>query len=148
MKLPLVLALVLIVLGASLWPAHSQPIRLVAAHFSDSAGAPLAGQPLVVEQTKAAWDPNTLFLRNLGTSPVKFVKFVGVTDLSGFIQFVDLPAGEYAVKLVRVGQEPLLVKKFSLDSDYKTVSFKHVIDLTDGLDFTESRRPIPLRDGR
>jgi len=127
MKFLLSLALVLVVLGAFLWPAYSQPIRLVAAHFSDSTGAPLSGQPLIVEQTKASWEPN--FSHFWFATKVKTpVKLVGVTDLSGFIQFVDLPAGEYNVKLVRAGQEPLTVKKFVLDSYYKNVSFKQVID--------------------
>ncbi len=128
MKLIVAFGLSLLVVSLLIRPAFSEPVRLVTAYLSDADGAPLAGQPLVVEgkSRPPAWifkQPGAYWW----TTNKPPVRVVGVTDRKGFIQFVDLPPGEYDMKLIRAGVAALTIKKILLDADYTSVKFDVVL---------------------
>src|SRR5215210_5267967 len=85
-------------LGGALWPAHSQPLRFVEAQFADESGAPLVNQIIVVERHPE--EHSTWFGWLFGNKPEQ-KPVVSITDWNGFVQIVDLPPGQYKMRLVR-----------------------------------------------
>lgn len=112
----------LLILGSTL-PSQAQKLKLAEGYLTES-GKPLANQTLVLEgQKEKRWFD---FFRADTTK----VKVNALTDENGFLQFVDLPPGEYTLKLVRAGQEPVPLKTFKLDPGYSkidiTTKVKHL----------------------
>ena len=109
------LALVLFFLGLS----EAQQLRLVEGELSYG-GKPLANRAILLEGREVVtWFD---FLRFWETSSK--IATIAVTDKRGFFQVVDLPAGEYTLKLVRAGEEPLLLKNFKLERGYSKLNLK------------------------
>src|SRR5437016_4446640 len=108
-----ILGLVLI----GLWPSHAQALKVVNATILDQDGAPLVNHSILIEGTKSpAWyNPWGLFAHDK-------VKFLAITDQKGYIQVVDLPAGNYTFQLVWPGVEPA-IKHVSLDPHYTNFTF-------------------------
>jgi len=117
------------------WQIHAEDLKLAQWQLS-YAGKPLANQTVLLEGKKApTWFD---FFRSR-----EKVKTIAITDDKGFFQTVDLPAGDYTLKLVHVGKEPVAVKMFTLAKGYKDVSEK--VELKDSVKFEEQLKTDVLR---
>lgn len=117
-RIALVVVAVVVVISISV---SAQTLALVEGYFVNKAGEPLAHQPVIIEGKRQSakwgwwsWGPQT----------ERPIRVVGVTDANGFVQIVDLPAGDYTLKLVSPGVEPVVVKQLTLPPSYTNVKFK------------------------
>jgi hypothetical protein len=118
-----ILLTTLLILGFTL-PSQAQKLKLAEGYLTES-GKPLANQTFVLEgQKETRWFD---FFRADTTK----VKVNALTDEKGFLQFVDLPPGEYTLKLVRAGQEPVPLKTFTLKSGYLKTDISTKLKLKD-----------------
>jgi len=109
------LVLVVFVVALAYALAYSEPLTLADGYLTDKSGQPIANQTLIVHgrswTNKWAWLP-------FGPKTEKEVKFIAVTDSNGYVQFVNLPAGDYMVKVVRPDSQPVTVTGFNLPPHY------------------------------
>src|SRR5437867_456612 len=122
MRRLLVATLVPVLVVGLLWPGYAQSLKLVQAQLVDGTGAPVTNQLVIVEGKKQlAWyQPSWLFSDK--------VRVLGVTDASGAVQIVDLPAGKYSLKLATPGADALTtIKDFQLPPGYKSANFTETL---------------------
>lgn len=105
----------------ALVPAHSQQVALVQGQIIGESGTPVAQQPVLIEG-----QPKRLKLWSWLLSE-KPVSVIAVTDTKGFFQVVDLPPGQYKVKLWPTGGEPITIAEFKLGSGYGTFTFSEML---------------------
>jgi hypothetical protein len=112
-KISIVLfALILMVSFA--WQTRADELKLAQGHLT-AAGKALPNHTLLLEGKRLLpW--YAFFAR---AQKADEVKTLATTDEKGFFQIVDLPAGEYTLKLMRAGDEPVPLKMFTLARDYK-----------------------------
>lgn len=119
------LALVFVILFC--WQSQAQELKLAQGEFSTEDGKPLANQTLLLEgRNEARWFD---YFRPDTTK----VKVYALTDEKGFLQFVDLPPGEYTLKLIKVGKETVPLKTFTLKSGYQKTDISTKLKLKDYL---------------
>jgi Prealbumin-like fold domain len=125
-----ILLTTLLVLGFTC-PSQAQKLKLAEGYLTDS-GKPLANQNLQLEgKTEPRWYD---FFGDKGTK----VKVNALTDEHGFLQFVDLPPGEYTLKLVRAGEEPVSLTTFKLEPGYSKTDITTKLKLKEYLQLNES----------
>lgn len=110
-----------VVLTVVAWTAWSQPLKLAEGQFSTADGKPLANQTLLIEghanpSWKYHWFP-------VWWSKQDQINRLAITDTSGYVQVVDMPPGQYTIKLVRPGAEPTVINKFTLSPGYSSHDF-------------------------
>ena len=118
-RFALLVGAVLVMLSVSV--SSSQTLALVEGYFVNKAGEPLAHQPVIIEGKRQV--PKWLWW-SWGPKTEQPIKVIGVTDANGFVQVVDLPAGDYTLKLASPGVEPVAVKQITLPPSYTNVKFK------------------------
>jgi len=105
------------------------------------AGKPLANRTLLLEGKKeSTWPAWATFIK-----ATEKVKTVAITDEKGSFQVVDLPAGEYTLKLVLVGKEPVALTMFKLARDYKDINTK--FEIKESVKLEEQLKTDVLRHG-
>jgi len=131
---------------------QSQTVALVEGYIVDKSGEPLGNHPVIIQGTKQVpkwtWWP-------WGPKSDKPVKIVGVTDSNGFLQVIDLPPGDYTVKIAAPGVEPEAVKQFTLEQSYGKFNFKAASETQtnslnpyrrpDGTQSSPRFAPLPMR---
>jgi hypothetical protein len=119
----IVLAFVFVILFY--WQSQAQELKLAQGKFLTEDGKPLANQTLLLEgRNEGRWFD---FFRPDSTK----VKVFALTDEKGFLQFVDLPPGEYTLKLIKPGKETVPVKTFTLKSGYQNTDISSKLKLKD-----------------
>ncbi len=114
-----VLGMSVLVVGlvlAFLLVGQAQPLVVLQGKVLTQDGKPVTKQPFVIEGLQESrWIMKWMPFEGL---EAKKVRVISVTDERGAFQVLNLPAGHYWLKLLRVGAEPVLVKEFKLDPGY------------------------------
>ena len=111
---------------AFVFSAHAQTVTLIEGLLVTEDGKPVANQPIVIEGQK---NVSGLTMRDwlawIKKEPKSHdERVIATTDWQGTFQIINLPAGNYTIKVVRPGSEPIPVKKFSLIEGYSKVGVK------------------------
>jgi hypothetical protein len=95
-----------------MFAAQAQPLALLQGKLVTQDGKAITNQPIVIEGRQDGWLP---FWFTWGT---REHKVVSVTNRDGGFQVINLPAGQYTLKMLRPGTEPIPIKSFTLDPGY------------------------------
>lgn len=118
-RLPVSLVLAgIAVITAIVFAAEAQPVKVVGVKFVTEAGTPIANQPIVIEATSKARSVSEVLTWLKLAQPAEPYRVMSVTDKQGELRVINLPAGVYSVKMVRLGAEPIWLKQFKLDPGY------------------------------
>jgi hypothetical protein len=110
-----IVLLVLAGLGlASLQPGFADSLKLVNATVVDQNGEPVANRSILIEGKK-----QPAFSNGWGYIGNQTVKSLAITDKKGYVQMVDMPPGQYTMKLLVPGGEPRKIETFDLPPGYQ-----------------------------
>jgi hypothetical protein len=114
--------------------SQAEELRIAEGYLTDG-GKPLANQTLLLEgQKEVRWFDFT-------AKAIK-LKVNALTDDKGFLQFIDLPPGDYTLKLVRAGEEPISLTKFTLDPGYRKSDISAKLDVKTRPELKEKSSPL------
>src|SRR5262245_25299558 len=97
------------------------PTFLYAKVITSEAGTPVKNQPVVIEGYKASWFANWIAAPK---SPAKEIRVHSVTDEEGTFQVINLPPGQYTLKAIRLGGEPVPIREFRWDGRTQEITGK------------------------
>src|SRR2546425_1428685 len=104
--LSIVLVLALLVAGQA-----EPPSFLYGKLLALEAGTPVKNQPVVIEGYKASRLADWFPWYGSEKHPGKELRVHAVTDERGAFQVINLPAGVYTLKALRLGAEPVTIKE-------------------------------------
>ena len=127
-QLLVMIAILVVVLAGSLCAGLAQDLKLVDANLFNKDGAPLANQSILIEGTKTPrWSNAWGFVGDNN------LKLHAITDKKGYVQMVDMPPGNYTMKLVQPGAvgPPVTVGSFTLKPGYGHTKYDFSAKLDD-----------------
>ena len=141
MRSALIVGLVILSLLALTLTASSQSATLVEGQVKDHKGEPVANQTVVVYGTSfSSWKMWGGLPFPSGREPVQLL---AVTNKKGFFQIADLPPGQYTIKLVVSGTEPVRIADFNTPYGYRKVDLTEKLTLSEELSTQVRKAPAP-----
>lgn len=116
-RVALVTVLAVALVLASIVAGRAESPSFLYGKIATESGAPVKNQPLVIEGNARLTDTWVHWAAHVK----KPLRVHALTDGNGTFQVLNLPAGVYTLKALRLGGEPVLIREFMWDGSSKEI---------------------------